>query len=368
MIEKTSESPTEMAVQAAKTEAAVTGGKDKESLPNLGIPESEGHKGTISIDGDVPIESVLLAYQAVRAIATEIAERVTDPKDGGKPLKVLIHNPQDFHSIEALRTFDLRAGLIAGSLTTLADEARKLLNADGALEALDPFTVTGIAITAGLQLLSLFRVDHKLKNFKIEIEDQTLATAVAGALKRRGVTVYNTAIVPFPPKDPLESKILSPRLAELIKLRATLIELGDRLVPSEKKPEEVDPKRKKLRDRLVAAIAGLDAFDDSLVKVDDKTGGSPLSQLFVAESVLSVLDPGTLILWTKTVAAGGGSHSKEGTFTSDLTYSGGAIANYAVYRHSGELIKADIVPKYAGYVRMHELEEGELKKFASTTE
>lgn len=366
MTEPTFGSPTEKAVQATKADAAKSDDKNKESLPSLGLPESEGHKGAISIDGDVPIESVLLAYQAVQAIADEIAKRVIDLKKKDRALEVLIHNPADFHAIEALRAFDVRAGLIAGSLKSLAQEAKKLLQQADEHELVDPLTAAGVVITAGLQLLSLFRVDHKLKNFKIEIEDQTLATAVAGALKAGGATVYNTAIVPFPPKDPPESAFLRQRLGELIKLRATLVELGDKLVDKEKdqKPDAIDPAKKSMHDRIVAAIAGLDTFDDSLVKVDEKTGVSPLSQLSAAESALSMLKQDTLILWLKAVAAGGGSHSKEGTFTSDLTYSGGAIANYSIYSQTGELLKADIVPMYAGYVRMHELEEGELKKFA----
>lgn len=68
MTEPTSGSPTEKAVQATKADTGKSDDKDKESLPGLGLPESEGHKGTISIDGDVPIESVLLASRSHHAL------------------------------------------------------------------------------------------------------------------------------------------------------------------------------------------------------------------------------------------------------------------------------------------------------------
>src|SRR5262249_36134330 len=81
MNDKLSSSPTERAVKDAKAGGAKSE-DTKESLLSLGLPESEGHKGTISIDGDVPIESLHLAYQAMREIAEEIATLVVKHKDG----------------------------------------------------------------------------------------------------------------------------------------------------------------------------------------------------------------------------------------------------------------------------------------------
>jgi len=56
--DKPQTSPTEAAVAQAKAaagKAADPPEAPKESLPNLGLPESAGHKGTIAIDGDAPI-------------------------------------------------------------------------------------------------------------------------------------------------------------------------------------------------------------------------------------------------------------------------------------------------------------------------
>ena len=70
-------------------------------LPNLGLSDSAGHQGTIAVDGDAPIEGLLLAYQSVSKIAAKICERVLTHK----PSLVLMHNPADFKAIESLRVF-----------------------------------------------------------------------------------------------------------------------------------------------------------------------------------------------------------------------------------------------------------------------
>jgi hypothetical protein len=88
-----------------------------------------------------------------------------------------------------------------------------------------------------------------------------------------------------------------------------------------------------------------------------------MSQLVAGESLLGFLDERTRILWLKTVAAGSCAHSKEDRSKGDFTHSGGAIASYALYSHSGELLEANIIAAYAGGVRMHRLEEVELPVF-----
>ena len=76
MNDKSSSLPTEQAAANAKANAAGSNEQAKKDLPNLGLSELEGHKGSISIEGDIPIESLILGYQAVGEIAEEIAKRV----------------------------------------------------------------------------------------------------------------------------------------------------------------------------------------------------------------------------------------------------------------------------------------------------
>ena len=59
-----------------------------------------------------------------------------------------------------------------------------------------------------------------------------------------------------------------------------------------------------LASTIVAAIAALDAFEDGLAKLDEKSGVSLMSQLAAGERLLGFLDERTRILWLKTLAAG----------------------------------------------------------------
>ena len=360
MDDKQINSPTEQAVSGAKDTFKRAEGQSNSTFPNRGLPVSAGHKGTISVNGDSPIESLLRAYQAISDIADKIATRVISDEDrsANNSNLILIHDPADFKSIEALRTFQLQTGALKHLFGRLVEEAARFVKPTSGLAIAGAITAPGALISSGLQLLSLFRVDEQLKGSKIEVEDQALAVAVAGALRKRGVRVYNTEIFSIVPKPRPESQIVIPALKELIELRTKLVALCDELAALTGAGTDLKPNKGnagKLHERIVAAIAALDAFEDGLAKLDEKSGLSPMSQLVAGESLLGVLDERTRILWLKAVAAGGCSHSKEGTLKGDLTYSGGGIACYALYSHSGELLEANIITAYAGDVRMHRL-------------
>ena len=371
MDDKQINSPTEQAVSGAKDTFKRAEGQSNSTFPNLGLPVSAGHKGAISVNGESPIESLLRAYQAISDIADEIATRVISDEDrsANNSNRILIHDPADFKSIEALRTFQLQTGALKHLFGRLVEEAARFVKPTSRLAIASAITAPGDM--SGLQLLSLFRVDEQLKGAKIEVEDQALAVAVAGALRKRGVSVYNMDIFPIVLKPRPESQIVVPALKELVELRTKLVALGDELAALTGAGTDLKPNKGnagKLHERIVAAIAALDAFEDGLAKLDEKSGLSPMSQLVAGESLLGVLDERTRILWLKAVAAGGCSHSKEGTFKGDLTCSGGGIACYALYSHSGELLEANIITAYAGDVRMHGLEEVELPVFKPKAE
>jgi len=368
MNDKQIKSPTEQAVSGAKDTFKRAEGQSNSTFQNPGLPELAGHKRTISVNGEFPIESLLLAYQAISDIADEIATRVISDEDrsANNSNRILIHNPADFKSIEALRTFQLQTDALKHLFEKLIEEVARIIKPTPRLAFAGAITALGALISSGLQLLSLFRVDQQLKGFKIEVEDQTLAVVVAGALRKRGVHVYSTGTFPIVPKPRPESQIVVSALKELIELRTKLVALGDRLAALAGAGTDLKPNKdntRKLHERVVAAIAALDAFEDGLAKRDEKSGLSPLSQLVAGESLLDFLDERTRILWLKALAASGCSYSKKGTFEGDLTYSGGAVASYALYSHSGELLEADIITAYAGHVRMHRLEDVELPVF-----
>lgn len=345
--------------------------KGETALPNLGLPDSAGHKGTISVDGETPVEGLLLAYQSVDKIAAKICERVLKHQ----PRCVLMHNLSDFNAIKTFKAFKVESDLVRSDLQRVATDVRKLLDDLTGRKLLVSGAVIGAGIASALQLASLFRVDYKLKYSKLEIEDQVLAVTVAGAIKKAGKPVYNTALVPLASQDASHQSVFG-ELDELKKLRSELVGLGDRLhaligdqeaakTTTEAPNDPVKSRRSEVYARVVAAVAGVDAFVNNLSRIDETTNVSRLSQLIDAQDLIALMDDKTFVLWVKAVAAGGGSRSRESTFFSDLTYSGGAIASFALYGRDGELLEADTISMYSGFVRIGNLPEGELAKFSN---
>src|SRR4051794_13202737 len=307
MNDKQINSPREQAVSGAKDTVKRAEGQSNSTFLNLGLPVSAGHKGTILVNGDSPIESLMLAHQAISDIADEIATRIIsdEARSAHNSNRILIHDPADFKSIEALWTFQLQTGALKHVFGRLVEEAARIVKPTTRLAFAGAKTAPGALISSRLQQLSLFRVDQRLKGVKIKVEDQTLAVAVASALRKRGVLVYNTDIFPIVPKPGSESQIVVPALKELIELRTKLVELGDKLAALIGAGTNLKPNKdngRKLHERIVAANAAFDAFEDGLAKLDERSGVSLKSQLVTGESLLGFLDERTRILWLKTLA------------------------------------------------------------------
>jgi hypothetical protein len=377
---------------------------------NLGIPDSAGHKGMISIDANAPIESVVLAYQAVGKLADHIGSRVRDVNKNKAP--ILFHNPADFLALAELRAFEKLADVFQKTLTDLIAKAKKLTGDDlfdASRKNLELFSLAaagglvgaiGGFISSGLQILSLFRADNEFKNYKIEVEDQVLAITVAGRLAPF-MPVFSSGIVPVEPAAGSEALKTLKKLKDLrIELEGALALLGQggkdneesvsshgnagahgdtdnekrkddkdassldplaeiaeelKRVGNRKVKDEKASPASGLRAEIVKALKDFDSFVDGLSKVDEKTGASRLSQLLIGENLSAILAKGAYILWLKAVAAGGAAHAKTTTASSELTYSGGATASYAIFDSRGQLIEADTKPMYGGYVRVEDL-------------
>jgi len=371
MSEDSGTSKTEAAVKAAKADDKAADPKSNDAAQTLGIPDTFGRKGTITIDENAPIESIILAYDAVDKIADKICENVRAKIEAGSA--ILIHNPADFAAIQDLKVFNRQAEVALSLMNGILMEAggQPVTPATtGHTAFAGALAAAGAIITSALQLMSLFRADHQIKNYKVDVEDQVLAMTVSGKLvhedknedKNKNTNkVYNTALIPLElDAEPKESASLK-KLEELKATRALLIAAGDNKL----KNKDTNEKEKALFQRIVEAVKEFDAFELSLFKIDEKTGLSRMVQFPAAEAVLKLLrDEKPYILWLKAVAAGGGTHAKDTAVFSDLTYSGGALAIYALYDKSGVLKEAMPISRYAGIIHLRDLEKGVLPRFA----
>lgn len=336
---------------------------------NLGLSDTAGHKGAITLNDNAPIESVILAYQVVRKLAEHISIRV-QARYG--ECDVLMHNPADFVALTELRTFFTASEEFGRIFNDLIKAANASSTGEGHKPGLAPalvLPVLGSIINSVLQVFSLFRSDEDIKSYKIEVEDQVLAMTVAGRLVAAKCRVVSSAVVPA---DPLRTSKVLTKLQDLRKLRMDLAVLLDKLnaapsgspVEHESAKAEAppkDPKKAELIARIGEALKSYDAFELGLAKLDEKTAHSALSRIMAVENLEELLKKEKLcILWVKAVAAGGGSHAKVSTFTNALTYSGGAVVSYAIFDNTGVLKEADTVPMYGGKISVADLKETKL--------
>jgi hypothetical protein len=370
---------------------------------NLGHPDSVGHKGTITLNDNAPIESVILAYQVVRKLALAITQRMNHyykkNDQDKKQVPVLIHNPTDFSTLSELHVFRALATDFETMFKGLIDEANQLephsvpdetgTGQQNDFSATIAVAAIGGLISSGLQLASLFRADHEIKNFSVVIEDQVLAMTVAGQLVQNEFKVLNSAITPASPfADSEVMKSLARLNTDRSKLNAALLILQSRGIatpaeggsasstqssgqtsPSHQSgprlgaaPNDKDTqKRADLVARIKDALKSFDSFRDGLSKVDDKTGTPPITRVLAGELLHSRLKTGVYVLWLKAVAAGGAVHAKVSTFDNSVTYSGGAVICYAIFDGAGNLLEADTIPMHGGKAAISGIEDMEFE-------
>jgi hypothetical protein len=361
-VERNVGSKTEAAVKAksAAKDAAGNQGDGKPpaaDTPVLGIPDSLLRKGTIAIDDNAPIESLILAYQAVEDIADAIYDSIKAKAPGRK--EILIHNPADFKAIEEQCAFVRQADAMLGAMNRLLDEAGKILNpppphaGGGNRYILPEIATAGALITSALQFASLFKADHQFKNYKIDLEDQILAVTVSGKLVAEKYTVHNSSLIPLCLAIKPDESASVKKLDDLRDARAKLVSSGDDL-----EARKDDDKTKKLQGKIVNAIAEFDAFEAILLKLDPSTGVSRISELTAADALQNFLNANKpLLLWLKAAAAGGGTHAKDTTLWADITYSGGAIVVYALFDSDGKLLEAKPISRFGGVVHVAKIRE-----------
>lgn len=335
--------------------------------------------GTIETEGDAPIESQVLAYEAVNDIARRIAGAITSDVDG-KP--IVIYDAAQVTAVQNYVAFVERLKLLEAEYDgALSDEA-------GFVDV--PAAISGIASTlAGT--LALFRTDVKVTSKTLSIEDIALIAAVASHVTS---AVYHPALIPpgfatppVPPSfhpdapDPPGTSELLKRLhtldtrrqeadEEIKRLGAQIGRIQKQVTALDKEIAELVKKIKAGKGDVAAlkrlleqkqkekAEAGRQLAELNTAKKELETvnaiyqairngliaGGNNTTAmlgLLNAERVCALLDQGAPILHLKIAAASGTTQTSNNLFAgSRLRHSGGAVATYVLFETGGAIKKS----------------------------
>jgi hypothetical protein len=354
-------------------------------------------EGSAKIDGDHPIEGQILAYHAINQLAETIAAEVQRLA----VKRVFIHNDSEISLLLGLQSFTVQLETMRTEFTqeveageTAVADAEAALKQDvaqpvaAAAFLAAPLLIGAVARTA-IDLLALFRTDVTLKYKDFTITDLALIASVAGALRRRALVVYHTALVPpalfdrtstilvalndlHQLKSRLEGVLkgvqrLQDRLKKEIEDLETRIAAAAAAQPAQNtKPlASLKSRRAALLDhlatveaRLAAVGASFVAFTAALVKADATATSNPLAQLLRAEKLAAAAGADSHLLLVKVAAAGGGVKTKQSLFRSARAFhSGGSIVEFILFAPDGQIASAGTLPYYTGFIELKERPE-----------
>jgi hypothetical protein len=243
--------------------------------------------------------------------------------------------------------------------------------------------LAGATAKTAIDLISLFRTDVSLRYGNLTISDQALITAVLKELAAQNIEVYDPSLVP-PDMMSQESKVQD-ELRQIDQAQQRLEGLhgminADRSALA-KKIEQIssdnaaadkgktggaetpEDKLQAVKDRLAAldredqrrsaTTSAIAAFRTGLIKADDNSGITALTNILHGENIASVATDAHW-LWLKVAAAGGGYQTRQtlwGILT-NVSYSGGAIVEFQLFDKDGKVVAAGLLPAYTGFIKL----------------
>ena len=124
-------------------------------------------------------------------------------------------------------------------------------------------------------------------------------------------------------------------------------------------------KRKNVLEQLQALDQQTDQLVGNLVKADEKTGRTELSNFMRAENMDKALGTEGYWLVFRSISAGGNNRTRTNLFRyfsgAKLDHSGGLVVEWALYNQNGKSVDSNKDSSYGGYVTPKEIQSGRLK-------
>jgi hypothetical protein len=366
-----------------KTQTAKTAGTSTTS------PDMKALQGKTTIDEKVSIETEILAYSAITAIAEQIAREFHDKILKDQREKNATHNDYWIIVLDDSLVAALAAHqALVMELNLITDGFNRVINAGtqkvekpttrvamfvplmGVMEGLSAATTLGRSI---VDVLSLFRQDTSYYGRSYTVKDAALVHEVAHHLckDRNDVHCIYPKLLLYRPVTPEQKSHsgLRDRLQSTYELRdqaeqivgtlsKSCLELGLRIHPPLPQQPPQDPELSELSSELVEKSILLDsckklfnAYDAKISETvtglskPDTKGVTPIEIIQKAEEILDRFQEHkahTFFFYVEAVDAGGAYRVRSNLwrtlFNSDgLSYSGGAIVTFAFLDGNAEL-------------------------------
>ncbi|HJQ99899.1 MAG TPA: hypothetical protein VJ826_16405 [Candidatus Polarisedimenticolaceae bacterium] len=332
-------------------------------------PEVQPLEGKTSIDEKMFFEPERLSYRAAARLAAAIGA-AAGPLVTGKTAIVT-------GTAFLVDLFNLRA--TSHELEILAEDYEAAAAADasgraGDVREVGPRAVPAVAgaaiipvVTTALGILSYFREDIDYRGIRTVVDPFAFELAVANELKAAGATEVFVVDLFVPTKKDSELaqhlsavhearaavwQLMAPKVAELARLDGELDEAARRA--DQKKVDDLAARIGAVRrdiDPMTQTVSRLDRrLDDleaTLHRTDERTGLTTLARLLRAEAICASASGNARFVHAAIVSSGGHHRISRNLlrmmFLGDgLSFSGGAVARWAVVGPGGSIEKAGI--------------------------
>jgi hypothetical protein len=320
-------------LRLAQMDADLAEQRKKQLAAQLPATETKPLEGTFSIDEKISIESETLAYDALAAIARDIAAALLNLKPA--PKRVVFVDADGRAAIAAWLRFKLQCDTLIGAYGAASPTPAQSMIAEAVGPALAANAVATSA-RAVLDLVALFRPNVDVRGKEFTLDATALVADVTASLLQK-VEVRWAALSPL--SDSAEQRMLA-ALAQVRTARNdTVRAVGT--IP--------DPTERERVSKLVADVATAQAtFEQALLWAD--SAGSSLTTVVRGEAIASALRPDDVAVEVRVLHAGGTNRVTRRLWSAKLDHSGGAIATFAAYKLDGSLLAARTFSRYRGYV------------------
>ena len=220
-----------------------------------------------------------------------------------------------------------------------------------ALASLTSGAIAG-QLSAVNDVLGFFKGNYTVGSVDAKIGDSMLVLAIAGMLAKRK---RRTRVPGMLHADSDVSSLLEKELRPVLHARARAIAHAESLAAA------TDAGSKYASERIAAALTDFDTFAKAL-QTPDKDGAAPLDAVVADLAYQKITENHGLVLIVHVENSGASYYDKQslfsGIFAMPLYFSGGATVSYILTSGTnGEVLCADAVPVYGGFVQANALRD-----------
>jgi hypothetical protein len=366
-----------IAVAITATAGPKSGGGNQGSQQSSSGPSGAGGNNSASSSGSF-FETQMLAYGAINQIAYAIARRVCTSKPNST---VIVFDQISFQNLQAWQAFQASADALTAAYQTLTSQANgtpptagnpnpssSTLSTQGPGPAATPKGFFAGADVSGLISAIAASTTNSASSFTVP--DSAMATAILHQMGR--VTACTTVTRTYYPLFGNSANLTDPTnyinavLVRLNNARYTFLQILTANTPTNATTsplwlaaDHLNTDYDQLLNTLSASVA------QNQTPAAATLGPNPgITSIVQGAQIASALKAtNTYVLYANVISAGGTQRDRKNLFTmiftGDLiTYSGGAVVNYALTESATDkLVDADVLRYRSGFTRLHDVHE-----------